>query len=153
MNMFARSVDKMTNVWYPSHRQTSRTATSVGASCIARSVSRAMFGPQARRGSENVAKVPRGWKHVVEPYQVNPDISVVYELDFNNDVIKPGDKIKFKNIRGTFTFSRLAHNRVLDSTWIDCVDDKTKETRSFHLAKLKMVIRPKRSRRKKVATG
>lgn len=93
-------------------------------------------------------KAPKGWNNP-PPYAVNPDISVQYELEFNNDVIKPGDKIKFKNIRGTFVFVRLAHNQKIDSTWIDCIDVNTRETRSFHLAKLKMVIRPKKSRRKK----
>lgn len=92
---------------------------------------------------------PRGWSHTPVPYAVNPDISVQYELEFNKDTIKPGDKIKFKNTRGTFIFVRLAHNAKLDSTWIDCVDFNTKETRSFHVAKLKAVIRPKKSRRKK----
>lgn len=94
---------------------------------------------------------PRGWKYDRAPYAVNPDIVVQYELQFNNDLIKPGDKIKFKNIRGTFEFKWLAHNCRLDSTWIDCYDVSTRELRSFHLAKLKAVIRPKKSRRKKKA--
>ena len=94
--------------------------------------------------------LPRGWTWSVEPYAVNPDITVQFELDFNKDKILPGDKLKFKNMRGTFVFVRLAHNQRLDSTWIDCFDHDTKETRSFHVAKLKTVIRPKKSRRKKV---
>lgn len=92
---------------------------------------------------------PRGWSYDPPPYQVNPDISVQYELQFNNDLIKPGDKLKFKGVRGTFQFKWLAHNSKLDSTWIDCYDCNTRELRSFHLAKLKAVIRPKKSRRKK----
>lgn len=96
-------------------------------------------------------RAPRGWKHVVEPYAVNPDICVFYELEFKNDIIKPGDKIKFKGERGTFTFTRLAHNQALDVTWIDCMDNQTKNFRSFYVAKLKLVIRPKRSRRKKIS--
>jgi hypothetical protein len=91
--------------------------------------------------------------HTVEPYAVNPKISVKYELLYGKDVIKPGDKIKFKNMRGMFVFVRLAHNEELDSTWIDCYDLNTKETRSFHVAKLKMVVRPKRSYRKKQVSG
>lgn len=86
-----------------------------------------------------------------EPYAVNPKISVKYELMYGKDIIKPGDKIKFKNMRGMFVFVRLAHNEELDSTWIDCYDFNTKETRSFHVAKLKMVVRPKRSYRKRKA--
>lgn len=84
-----------------------------------------------------------------EPYQVNPDICVLYQLDFYGDLIKPGDKLKFKNDRSTYVFVRLAHNVKLDSTWIDCTDFDTKETRSFHVSKLKLVVRPKKSRRKK----
>ena len=93
---------------------------------------------------------PTKYIHDPEPYLVNPDIYVLYELNFNKDVIRPGDKIKFKNMRGVFVFTRLAHNKKLDSTWIDCFDLMTKETRSFHVAKLKTVIRPKKSRRKKL---
>lgn len=92
---------------------------------------------------------PRGWKHVVEPYNVNEDITVQFELPFKNDTIKPGDKIKFKGERGIFTFQRLAHNQKLDSTWIDCTEDNTRQFRSFRVDKLKLVIRPKKSRRKK----
>ena len=95
--------------------------------------------------------LPKGWSYSQAPYFVNPDITVQYELHFNKETILPGDKIKFKNIRGTFVFVRLAHNSKIDTTWIDCVDPVTRGTRSFHLTKLKAVIRPKRSRRKKVA--
>lgn len=91
----------------------------------------------------------KGYGKEIVPYSVNPDISVQYELAFNREIIKPGDMLKFKNMRGTFKFKWLAHNSKLDSTWIDCYDIKTGELRSFHLAKLKMVVRPKRSRRKK----
>ncbi len=94
---------------------------------------------------------PKGWIYEPEPYQANDDIVVVYHLDFKNELIKPGDKLKFKNDRGTYVFVRLAHNQKIDSTWIDCYDFETKTTRSFHLAKLKNVIRPKKSRRKKNA--
>lgn len=83
------------------------------------------------------------------PYAVNPDIFVTYELPFRQDTIKPGDRIRFRHIRGIFIFVRLAHNVRLDSTWIDCIDTKTRGTRSFHVAKLKQVVRPKRSYRKK----
>jgi hypothetical protein len=83
------------------------------------------------------------------PYGHNDKISVYYELAFLNDVIKPGDTIKFKNVRGQFTFLKFVHNSELDVSWIDCMDGKTKEFRSFYIEKLKTVVRPKRSRRKK----
>lgn len=86
----------------------------------------------------------------IEPYAVNPEIFVTYELPFNTQIIKPGDKIKFRHIRGIFVFVRVAHNVRFDSTWIDCIDMKTRGTRSFHVAKLKTVVRPKRSYRKKI---
>lgn len=90
-----------------------------------------------------------GYGEVI-PYAVNPEIFVTYELPFNTQIIKPGDKIRFRNMRGIFIFVRLAHNVRLDSTWIDCIDSKTRGTRSFHVGKLKSVVRPKRSYRKKV---
>ena len=89
----------------------------------------------------------------LEPYPLNPDISVQYELAFKKDMIKPGDKIKIKGQRGTFVFRRLAHNSKLDVTWIDCSDADTGETRSFYVEKLMKVIRPKRSYRKRVVSG
>lgn len=89
-----------------------------------------------------------GYGEVI-PYAVNPEILVNYELAFKNDTIKPGDKIRFRHIRGIFIFVRIAHNVRLDVQWIDCIDEKTRGTRSFHVAKLKSVVRPKRSYRKK----
>lgn len=88
----------------------------------------------------------------VEPYAVNPKISVIYHLLYGKDTITPGDKIRIRNMRGTFTFVRLAHNEELDSTWIDCTDS-TGAMRSFHVAKLKSVVRPKRSYRKRKAAA
>lgn len=92
-------------------------------------------------------------KQEVVPYAVNPAIFVTYELPFNTEIIKPGDKIRFKNVRGIFIFVRVAHNMKIDSTWIDCVECKTGTTRSFYVDKLKTVIRPKRSYRKKQKVG
>lgn len=83
------------------------------------------------------------------PYGTNPDIVVAYELPWGDDVIRPPDKIKFKNIIGWFEFIKVAHNSKLDATWIDCKDVNTGEFRSFHVHKLKEVSRPKKSRAKK----
>lgn len=85
----------------------------------------------------------------LKPYHYNENIFVYHELDFMNDVIKPGDKIKFKNIRGTYNFIQFVHNAEKDVSWIDCMDAITGEYKSFYIEKLKGVIRPKKSRRKK----
>lgn len=84
------------------------------------------------------------------PYNHDELICVNYELEFRKDVIKPGDKLKFKNKRGTFQFRFWVHNARLDKTWIDCTDITTGEFRAFWIADLKGVIRPKKSRAKKI---
>lgn len=84
-----------------------------------------------------------------KPYGHNPNISVFYELEWGKDVIKPGDPIKIKNERGTFKFIQWVHNSEKDVTWIDCLDTKQGRFRAFYMERLKGVVRPKRSRRKK----
>ena len=93
--------------------------------------------------------MPRKKKIEYVPYRNNEDIHVFYEIEYLKDVIKPGDKIKIKNMRGTFTFLHMAHNSKLDTTWIDCRNDSTGEYRSFYVERLKGLVRAKRSRRKK----
>jgi hypothetical protein len=83
-------------------------------------------------------------------YGVNPDISVFYELKFGKDIIKPGDNLKFKDVRGSFRFIRLAHNVKKDVTWIDCYSPATGEYRSFYVERLKGVVHAKKSIRKKM---
>jgi hypothetical protein len=83
-------------------------------------------------------------------YKVNPDISVFYELKFGKTVIKPGDSLKFKDVRGSFRFIRLAHNIKKDVTWIDCYSPSTGEYRSFYVDRLKGVVHAKKSIRKKM---
>jgi hypothetical protein len=83
-------------------------------------------------------------------YGVNPDISVFYELKFGNKTIEPGDALKFKEVRGTFKFIRLAHNIKKDVTWIDCYSPTTGEYRSFYVDRLKAVVSAKKSIRKKM---
>lgn len=84
------------------------------------------------------------------PYWYHDYVHVYYELEFNKDLIKPGTKIKFKNMHGTFTFIKWVHNSKKDVTWIDCYSDKTREERSFYIENLKGIVKPKRSRRKKI---
>lgn len=76
-------------------------------------------------------------------------ISVVYELEFGKDVIKPGDMIKIKNMRGTYRFRCVAHNIPMDVTWIDCMDMENGAWCSFRIEKIKCLVKPKKSRRKK----
>jgi hypothetical protein len=84
-----------------------------------------------------------------EPYPWNDQIHSYFELTFEGDVIKPGDKIRFKNRRGVFSFRGWAHNAQKDVTWINCIDDKSHQFRAFYIDELKCVVRPKRSRAKK----
>lgn len=83
-------------------------------------------------------------------YGVNHDISVFYELKFGKDIIKPGDSLKFKDVRGLFRFIRLAHNIKKDVTWIDCYSPTTGEYKSFYVDRLKGVVHAKKSIRKKM---
>jgi len=83
------------------------------------------------------------------PYSVNPDIHVYYEIEYLKDTIKPGDKIKFKHMRGHFIFILMAHNAEKDVTWIDCRNPQTGEYRSFYIDRLSGLLRDKKSRRKK----
>lgn len=82
-------------------------------------------------------------------YPANDDIHVQYELEFGKDLIKPGTKIRIKNDRNVYLFRCLAHNSRLDVTWIDCISADGAGWRSFSIDKLKCVVKPKRSRRKK----
>lgn len=82
----------------------------------------------------------------IGPYHGNNAIVVMYELDFNGDKIVPGDKIKIKGERGTFTFLHIAHNTLLDKQWIDCMDVDAGTFRAFYIDRLKTVIRPKKKR-------
>lgn len=71
------------------------------------------------------------------PYWYNPDISVIYELDFEGNCLKPGDIIHIKNIRNKqFKFLKVAHNSAIDKTWVDCQDVDTGEFRAFYISKI-----------------
>ena len=84
------------------------------------------------------------------PYEHNDHVVVFYELEFRNDVMKPGDKFKRKFDRDTYTFLRLAHHIKNDSTWVDCLSDSKKSWHSVRVADIQSIIRPKKSRRKKI---
>lgn len=89
-------------------------------------------------------------KNARPPFFHNEYIVVYYQLNHGRDVIKPGDKIQFKNTRGVFTFLKWVHNASKDVTWIDVIDPKTSEYKSFYMDRLKGVYRAKKSIRKKL---
>jgi|SRR6478735_6211717 len=85
-----------------------------------------------------------------DPYSASQSqIVLYYEMPFKSDIIKPGDKIKIKNVRGQFVFKCLVHNLSLNKQWVDCMTD-TGFCRSFYVDRVSAVVRPKRSRRKRV---
>lgn len=86
---------------------------------------------------------------LTEPYAFNPSIYVSYELPFGQDLMKPGDIIKIKNQRHSFKFIKVCHNAEKDVTWVDVMSTKDGQFRSFYVEKIKLIVRPKRSRRKK----
>ena len=89
-------------------------------------------------------------KYNLPPFPHNESITCYYELEFGKDVIKPGDKICFKNTRGYFVFKKWVHNPEKDVQWIDVIDPMTAEFKSFYMEKLKGVHRAKKSIRKKL---
>lgn len=86
------------------------------------------------------------WKNA---WKGTEHVSVLFEIECGKDIIKPGTLIKFKNQRGTFKFRCLAHNTRTDATWIDCIDVATSQYRAFDADKLKGIVKPKKSRRRK----
>lgn len=81
----------------------------------------------------------------------NSHLYVYYELEFGKSIIKPGDKLKIKNERGNFIFVKWVHNTKTDTSWIDCLDNnQTKHFRSFRIDRIKSLIKPKKSRAKKI---
>ncbi len=74
-------------------------------------------------------------------YGVNPDIVRIFELQFEKHVLTPGDRFKVKNSHGVFIFRNLAHNVKSDITWVDAMDEKTGEFRSFYVSKIKSLVR------------
>lgn len=88
-------------------------------------------------------------KPKVKPYFHNQNIYVYYELQHGKHTINPGDQLKIKYQRGTFKFIKLVHNMDKDVTWIDCLDGKTGEFRSFYIDAIKGPVIAKRSRKKK----
>lgn len=85
-----------------------------------------------------------------EPYNFNPHIKMMYELPFGNDLIKPGDKVRIKNQRSTFEVYQFAYHSESAVTWVDCRNTATGSYHSFYVHKIRNVVRPKKSIRKKL---
>jgi hypothetical protein len=103
------------------------------------------MAPPFRTGPHN----PDAWWQMA--YHSREDIVVQFELEFGSETITPGTLLKVKNNHGTFKFRCIAHNIHNDKTWFDAIDQRTGEWRSFHLDKIKSIVKPKRSRRKKIS--
>lgn len=84
---------------------------------------------------------------ILEEYSALPDITAVHEFEFEGDAITVGSVLKFKDVRDTFKFRCLAHNKHTGTTWIDCYSVNTSELRSFRVEKLKELVKPKRRRK------
>ena len=78
-----------------------------------------------------------------------PHIIPSFEFEFQGDTIVPKALIKFKNTRGIFKFRCIATNVTTGKTWIDCINVDTGEWKSFYVEKLKGLVKPKRSRRRR----
>lgn len=88
-------------------------------------------------------------KIVTRPFAHNEHIAVHYEYLDGDDTVVVGDKIKFNGTRGTFKFLKHVVNAEREVEWIDCMDLKTGEFRSFYTSRLKHKVKPKRKRRKR----
>jgi hypothetical protein len=94
--------------------------------------------------------MPRKKKvEITQPYGYNENIFVAYEFPFGRDVMKPGDIIKIKNQRGKYRFIKVAHHAGKDVTWVDVMNVDDGQYYSFYVERIKLIIRPKKSRRKK----
>ncbi len=102
----------------------------------------------ALKRTDSTGLVSSWWDNA---YPINEDIHVQYELSFGQDIIKPGNKIRIKNDRTIYQFRCLVHNSKLDTTWIDCISADG-GWRSFRIEKLKCLVKPKKSRKRKVNT-
>lgn len=92
--------------------------------------------------------VDKWWQNA---YANSDHIHVQYEFDFEGEPVVANKTIlRMKNTYGTFKFRCLAHNIQTDRTWIECIDNKSGAWRAFPVDKLKGIVKPKKSRRKKV---
>ena len=85
-----------------------------------------------------------------DQFGANPNIYKYDTLEFGKDTLGNGTKVRFKNRRGVFVFRGLYHNSAKDVTWVECLEEKTGRMRAFYVGELKSVVRPKKSRAKKI---
>jgi len=74
------------------------------------------------------------------PYHNNPEVSLVYEINFKNDVIKPGSLIKIKHERSVFRFRFLAVNSHTGKEWVDVYDTTLGGWRAFRPDKIMGIV-------------
>lgn len=77
------------------------------------------------------------------PYASCKGIEVQYEWPWKNKVVVPGDVVRFKMTRGRYRFRLVATNTTINRSWIDCIDVRTQEWRSFYVEKLVGVVKPR----------
>lgn len=96
---------------------------------------------------KKVPSVDRWWRNAYEGVE---HIHVQYEFEFEGEPVRAGKTdVRFKNTYGTFKFRCLAHNVEKDTTWIECIENKTGSWRAFRVDQLKSVVKAKKSRRNK----
>lgn len=88
-------------------------------------------------------------KPKIKPYFHNENITVSYEYQFKNHLMKPGDLFKARYQRGSFKFIKVVNNAEKNVTWIDCLDGKSGEFRSFYTDNIKSVVLPPKPRKKR----
>ncbi len=91
----------------------------------------------------------RAYDSIPERHGKNPCISVHYEIMFKGKSIEPGTRLKIKGESNPMIFQNLAHHSELDSTWIDVMDEKDGQFRSFRVDRIVSIVEGKRSRVKK----
>lgn len=85
----------------------------------------------------------------MQPYWYNPDIALVYELQYKKELLTPGRLIKIKFERSVFRFDRLVVNAKTHKEWIDVYDIKNGGWRSFTPDRIAGLYIAKKSRAKK----
>ncbi|WXW92589.1 oxidoreductase [Streptomyces phage Enygma] len=103
------------------------------------------MGTPTRRRSK--VKNPDAWWQ--QAYLGLDHIVPAFEFELDGEVILPKALIKFKNTRGTYKFRCVATNTKTGKTWIDCINAETGEWKSFYVERLKGLVKPKRSRRRR----
>jgi hypothetical protein len=109
------------------------------------------MGTDIRRTSIMARKTERKYPpREYIPYQNNPNVVVYYELQVGRDLMVPKTKFKKKYDRDIYQFLCLAHHIPNDNTWVDAYSVTRGSRHSIRVEDIQRVVKPKRSRRKKV---